>query len=807
MIFKINISRILTQFIVFMMISFIPFYAINPPFIFYSLICIMIWIIVFTNLSMNNNRTLFYITANFFCANFVSLTLVKYLVHRTLIINTTNIIFSALCIMPILYTIVYLSTNRDVITYKGSGKILYAKREYDLQRIIGFINEVDVIGLNGLWGSGKSFLTEKLVEHLEADDYIVIKIDLLSCNMNEFQETLLSAIEQSLISQKIMPLNSNRLKKIFSNDKISFLSNIILPLENSYSNILKEFKKELNKLDRRIVIVYEDIDRIGSSDIIKMIFSATESLASCKTKVIYQFDFDHLISDKISREYLDKYISFIINLSPINFEEAVNSIFKSGDLSLNILSEDDLNYLSKKIYVNYHLENKLKLKSDIYLVMDNISIRTLKNFIIETDIILSENTNFHSKDNKRTAITFTFIKYYFPYIYEELVLGKGFLDTIKFQYNNLWFTIFELMSMGEQESTFNSNGDSKVITPSEVLAIKENSDKLALLSLYGYDFNRDSANDISFESQSENSIRASSTNEKKDRIIWNLLYKGKSEYTDYENATNRFINDVLNVEVSQQKKAFVEYWNYMYNSKFEKADNTTIFKIGISKFITLAESLVACNIGSDIWLKFIEFYVSNKSKSDIDLEFINILSLAPLENRKTYIYIIKLFNSMNVIGNMNTSTEYYKFIRKYFRGLSSLGYTDTHELDMIINESEELIYYDGFERYTKILCEKIRNLRDNIPIIEIKEELNNIIQFMECNIRIVLCDIQIVERKPQITTSYSSSYRNQDEFDKLSSFKKTMEPNRFKEEISKSYEAGMINVYEIDKLFIENDDI
>ena len=40
--------------------------------------------------------------------------------------------------------------------------------------------------------------------------------------------------------------------------------------------------------------------------------------------------------------------------------------------------------------------------------------------------------------------------------------------------------------------------------------------------------------------------------EKKDRIIWSIVNSGKSEYTDYENTVNRFMNEVIDAPKDEQ---------------------------------------------------------------------------------------------------------------------------------------------------------------------------------------------------------------------------------------------------------------
>jgi hypothetical protein len=632
-----------------------------------------------------------------------------------------------------------------------------------------------------------------------------VRIDLLSCNLDEIQVTLLREIEQSLISHRILPVNSSRIKQLFSNEKISIVSNILFAKEGySYSNALKAFKEELKKMGKKLVIVYEDIDRISNVDIIKKIFSITESLSGELVKVIYQFDSDKLISLGIDREYMDKYLSFIVNLSPIGLKEAIENIFDCEDLVLAVINVNDLKYLYENIHLNYYLEKKLNLRSNLAISMENASIRTLINFIIEADILLSENTDFQNDENRKTIITFTFVKYFYPHIYKEFTIDKGLLDTFKFQYNGEDYSIFDLISKNEQADESDKCEKTEKIDTTILLENTINRDKLALLSLFGYELDIYNASNV--EAMKERDIKNSSSNEKKDRLIWNLLCRGKSEYTNNENAVKKFITEVLNINSDLQNEAYLRYCNDMFNERYEKKDNDTIFNYSESNFISLAQSFVACNIDNKNWIKFIEFYTKNTQKNTLDLEVLQILLYAPLCDKNMFIHLIRIFSSMDIIGNMNTSKIFYRFIVKYFRGLSSFGYTNTRELEIIVDNNEELIIVEYFDRYTMVIISRMKLLKRIINIEVINDELELLIKFLEKCIEIVLTEDVIEKREPRVTTSYSSSYKNQDEFDRLNSLKDTVDAKSFSNAILNSYNNNRISAYEIAKLLSPNSD-
>ena len=84
---------------------------------------------------------------------------------------------------------------------------LFTERKYDLKRLIDYLNNFSIIGINGEWGSGKSFLTD----HLE--DFTLVKIDLLSCNIDEIQSVIINEIDKLLKNEGIFSPILSKIKE------------------------------------------------------------------------------------------------------------------------------------------------------------------------------------------------------------------------------------------------------------------------------------------------------------------------------------------------------------------------------------------------------------------------------------------------------------------------------------------------------------------------------------------------------------------------------------------------------------------
>ena len=161
--------------------------------------------------------------------NSISLYLVRYLQKKFFLILSIKILivyyFILFCI--ILFKSVYYTSNINL----ENAEDLFIERKYDLERLLNYLNNFSIIGINGEWGSGKSFLTD----HLE--DFTLVKIDLLSCNIDEIQSVIINEIDKLLKKEGIFSPFSPKLKKImqqgklFENISLFFIKNDIIKKE------------------------------------------------------------------------------------------------------------------------------------------------------------------------------------------------------------------------------------------------------------------------------------------------------------------------------------------------------------------------------------------------------------------------------------------------------------------------------------------------------------------------------------------------------------------------------------------------
>lgn len=801
--------RTITKVLVSLIISIVIFYPFNPRYIMYMFVIGGVWGILLFNYQVKKNAHFFLSVIIFSITNLSALALTKLFIHHTLHEDWLNITvcISYLSALLVLSGIcIYYVKKR--VNYQADDMTLFNRRRYDLERIEKYIETEDILGINGIWGSGKTFLINQMKKRLnDSGKYIFIDVDLLSCNLDELQTILLNEMERVLYEHKIVSTHSTKLKRMLHENVIyRYVYMLLMHDDMSYSEALTGFIQEIGLLDETIVIVYEDIDRISNVDTVKKIFSISERLASKHIKIIYQYEETNLSKLGLDREYLEKYIPFVVNLTPIGFMEILESVFQDEAIDKKVLKVEDFRYLTLPIHTNYYFEKALGMSHTASIRMDYVAIRKVRNFVRELAIILNEKELYNKKEYKHTVINFYFIKHFFTPLYNQFNIGEGLLETIKFEYEGRQCTLLELIAM---EKLHKENNGEAGLSPEHLKALfdmADNKEKLFILDLFEYDLEVEDIEKDFREIVNEpvQNLSKKASNEKKDRLIWNLLCNGKSEYTDYETAANKFIENVLSKPKDEQRKQYNIFLEEMYHQKHEKKDNRTIFRIGIPQFISLAQALGVSNIAGKDWKQFISFYFEYTKKDEIDIELIQILNYCSLDSREVYLDILKSFNSLKIVGNMNIDKSYKHFLKKYLRALSSLGYANTSELWMLDVPEKAALEPSKVKLAMEYIEKDICKMRDKIVIEIIRVELDTIMAFMNKNMEIVKSEKLLKIREPRIHTEMSSKFVHQEEFDRLIGLRQTVDEEHFMEELEASYKNECISAHEVDRLLEQN---
>lgn len=314
----------------------------------------------------------------------------------------------------------------------------FPQRARDLERVIECLRrkETSSIGVEAVWGDGKSFLMEGVREKLEDEGYILITIDVMAIRLDNFPEYLIHELDATLFQHGRLSINSRALKHIIKASKLDVLSLLLGNTESWYAKLFDAFRAELLDLNRDIVLVYEDIDRIDDAKGIKNILYLSEKLTvenkewvNSSIKVIYQYNAQHMRALGFDGAFLEKYIQNRISLTRLSVSDLVRSIQIRDLPEEKHLKNDDIFKLPPYLYLGRRAFFTQEQEWMAQYFVDRFTIRRTKNFL-QAYAFRLENLHIRlSKEQRSLIIAFTFIEYFLPNVYDginRLPLYRGF---------------------------------------------------------------------------------------------------------------------------------------------------------------------------------------------------------------------------------------------------------------------------------------------------------------------------------------------------------------------------------------------
>ena len=773
------------------LLSLIFFYSFPISFKFYFSILLGVWFFLVLQYPIYKNEN-WYIQFIFFSIiNSISLYLVRYLQKKIFLILSIKIliVYYFILFSIILFKSVYYTSNINL----ENTEDLFVERKYDLERLLNYLNNFSIIGINGEWGSGKSFL----IDHLK--NFILIKIDLLSCNIDEIQTVILNEIDKLLKNQGIFSPFSPKLKKIIQQGKLfENISQLFVKNDISYSDAITGLRNNLRSINKTVVIVYEDLDRVENSTIIKQILGISEKIAGNNIKILYQFSETSLLEKGIDRAYLEKYIPFILNLTDIPFRSTLSYVLKEKFNENFLLKEIDFSFLYSPIYFPYfkNFDNLNRPSFNIGRELKNISIRKTQLFLNELNQVINEKEIY--KKNKRVVIIFFLLKHFYYDAYKKLSSGESILDTFTFLYQDKNDTILNWFVYCQNEG----------ISILDLMTTEDNKLSAFIISIFEYNCDIETINNDfeDFINEARNNLKNKNLNEQKDRIIWNLIGNGKSEYTDCEKFIDTFYNEVINTPKTKWFQNFNNFTENLFNRKYkgmEKRDNNTIFRMGIPIMVSLFQANYVTGRTALEWKNLIDFYfLYNDYSKDLDTitpRLIECLCYCELSDRSFYLYVINKFNNLKVTKNLNSHKSYKRFLLEYLSMFSTLGFCDTHATSDLRDESKEYIDINSIEKNVFLpLRKKLEDLHKNIPMEIIQNDIEILIKFLDKNIELINTNDNF--EKPDIHFESKVTVRsfNQEIVDKLNQSK--LNEKDFEKEVIEKYINQEITPSEVSNL-------
>lgn len=322
------------------------------------------------------------------------------------------------------------------------------------------------IGLIGEWGSGKTSILNLFEKNINSAQIILIKFNPWNfTEMNNLFDSFFNTLIGNLKKRKQPDKIIDSLKKYKNELLISIyaletiaplilgisyvppLSKIIKSLENnirktSPEELLEDKKEKLNKLlsklDKKIVIIIDDIDRLTSKEV-QQIFQIVKSLANFSNiTYILSFDKNHIYNSLNAHQFLgsenDKYNNVAVNgvTYPITSDMSENNKYNNVEEFINKIIQIPINIPSIR-------EEQLKeiFKEKILDTFNYYSKNTNKEIDNIINYILPYVNNIRDLNRYINLLTFNL-----SIIYDKIdVYDLSLLTAIQLFDNNLYKTI------------------------------------------------------------------------------------------------------------------------------------------------------------------------------------------------------------------------------------------------------------------------------------------------------------------------------------------------------------------------------
>lgn len=629
------------------------------------------------------------------------------------------------------------------------------------------------------------------------DAYYVIKIGVLSYKYNEFDQIIIRKLDDLLRANHIFSFYSTEALQVLGNH---FWGRLVYHFfrgsQPGTATAIEGLKRELAYLDKGVLLVFEDIERAGDAEAVKKLLAFSERLAGEKTRVIYEYDADRLEQNlDVSRDYLEKYIPLEMNLTHLSYQTMVSYMWKEmGMQPFNMKISDSsspsgtLEEMIRNLLlpVDYYFmgmvfPRQLEIKEEV------LSARRVGEFLNGIRS-WAQRYGGHEVDGAtaKVVVTFFFLKNFMVPEYKKLKPNKKLEEIFLFNDEAEEVDIFHLCKkiwdevpvpdrkapvtaeMGKYRS---SSFDARL---GDVLKREDNLVSREVLSLFGYevsDFRLQAWYEHTTETMlTEDDLHFRSAGEKRERInriIWNLLQNGSSEYTNAHMAVVKFMKEVLSAPKESWAGAWKTYNEELFHEEIYK-DNGTINHLFGSPLVDLVDAFCRDSHPYGVWLKFIEFIEWAWGERPIDSDFIRIcnsLSVNGLEDPRVYLKMLELFSSLPVKGNLNSYEPYIHFLDTYVTRISYWDY-GPHDFDHLITMDNSA---EGVHHVIQVLGNVQGHLHsDLLQTTEYQKDMETIRSFLHKNEDIICKQEPLKIRKSPISVSHiGTEYPHQPVMDEI----------------------------------------
>lgn len=634
---------------------------------------------------------------------------------------------------------------------KEPNKKLYRERELDLEDIIHTIKKegVSILGIESYWGMGKTLIIDHFM-YREKEQFSYIRIDTIALNLDDVIEYLILQITAELENQYIFSRKSRNVISYINNFEYGHLVSDLLGDTITYSSELEFFKKSIRKLQKPIIIIFEDLDRIDDKNILRKIFYISERLTNDlngKIKIIYQYSAEELNKKGFDNCYLQKYIPHTISLTYIPFMKLFNYIVddSSGKYESVLNYKQTIANMVNSI-TNWYDYSKLVInpfEKERYL-KDTYNIRNIEFFIsnLANGITKFSNVILENKGFEKVLIQSCYIKSFLQKYYQTISTQFDLRSNFVIEIQNEFYFIWDIIIVEDNQSipmAINgtiSTSEIKVLFSSELNPINfEMFIAYCVLELYLYKIGK---------KQSSSAMKSQNPIEYKHNILpyelnkdlevklnrlqhyfYTCIAAGNEVQIAPIAYANRFIDEILKADIKD-----IAMVDKSISKIYEEVYWEDEFFVGLDMWATIFKSFyyASLNFKKDktndyynkliaLFFKWFKFKYDNKVNLDL---FKNLnLFLSGIQNynlKAPFLSMIKCFNSLTLDEGFCHNRYFNVFQQNIIRNLVLFEYIDEKHKETIavINTSLAKEFDSSIQSIYKSIIDENKVISDEL---------------------------------------------------------------------------------------------
>lgn len=375
-----------------------------------------------------------------------------YLVYKTIDRNKIKDVVSiAICFILFIillygFIINYINKYQKIDTNNQDKSNLITSRNQDLEKLKNILdNTLDSIIIDDEWGNGKTFFIKEFMKVYERNyEFIYIKAPYFQTR-EEFRKVFLTELNKVFTKSGIFNTSISNLTKYFG---IEIQGITLNQIEKNYNETIEEIVKKMCKLDKRVVIVLDDLDRIEKGEDIQEILNFIGEInieLREKIGLITLSSYNKLnekvqshTEDKEGENYLDKYFDKKFYLQKVNNEELIEYFCEDENLSKIIkqckkaIEEHYLLFLNSETLEIYEENFKEEVKQNkIYLSRQ--TFRNIERLVKNISNINIDKTIENKEIYKKIFVLFEIFELLLPESWENLEIDpkiKSLLNNI-----------------------------------------------------------------------------------------------------------------------------------------------------------------------------------------------------------------------------------------------------------------------------------------------------------------------------------------------------------------------------------------